>query len=97
MLKSYKCFLRNKNAQAIAKIIDDLGYAISGPLLPSKEETDDFKEGMPMPPLPDLETEEDAGKRQKGQGLKIMSPNQLITRLTILLAQLQTGNNSQEL
>ena len=33
----------------------------------------------------------------KGTGLKIMTPNQLLTRLPILLAQKQTGNNSQKL
>ena len=35
----------------------------------------------------DLEPEEDAEKRQKGHGLKRMTPNQLITILPILLAQ----------
>ena len=39
--------------------------------------------------MPDLETEEsDAQKRtQKGQGLKILTPQQMLTRLTISLAQ----------
>ena len=50
-----------------------------------------------MRDMPDLESEEDAAKRQKGHGLKIMTPNQLITRLPILLAQKQAGNNSQKL
>ena len=31
------------------------------------------------------------------KGLKIMTPSQLITRLPILLAQKQAGNNSQKL
>ena len=44
--------------------------------------------------MPDLESEEDAEKRQKGHGLKIMTLNQLIARLPILLAQKQVGNNS---
>ena len=47
--------------------------------------------------MPDLETEEDAEKRQRGQGLKIMTPKEMITRLLILLAQLKAGNNSQKL
>ena len=97
MLKSYRGFLRNKNAHTIVKIIDDLGYAIFGPLLPSKEETDDSKEGIPILPLPELETEQQAEKRQKRQGLKIMTPKQMITRIPILLAQKQAGNNSQKL
>ena len=32
-----------------------------------------------------------------GKGLKIMRPKQMITRLPILLAQKQAGNNSQKL
>ena len=32
-----------------------------------------------------------------GEGLKIMTPSELITRLPILLAQKQAGNNSQKL
>ena len=34
---------------------------------------------------------------KKGEGLKIMTPNQLLTRLPILLAQKQAGNNRQKL
>ena len=42
-----------------------------------------------------LESEGEAA--QKGQGLKILTPKQMITRLPILLARLKAGNNSQEL
>ena len=34
---------------------------------------------------------------KKGEGLKIMIPSQLLTKLPILLAQKQAGNNSQKL
>ena len=44
-----------------------------------------------------LESEEEAEKRQQGQGLKILTPQQMITRLPSLLAQLKAGNNSQKL
>ena len=44
-----------------------------------------------------LETEEEAEKRQHGQGLKTLTPQQMITRLPILLAQLKAGNNSEKL
>ena len=47
--------------------------------------------------MPGLEPEEDAAKRQKGYGLKIMTSSQLITTLPILLAQKEAGNNSQKL
>ena len=46
--------------------------------------------------MPELETDEDAAQRQQGQGLKILTPQQMITRLPILLAQLKAGNNSQK-
>ena len=36
-------------------------------------------------------------KNQEGQGLKILTPNQLLSRLPISLAQLKAGNNSEKL
>ena len=35
--------------------------------------------------------------KQKGQGLKILTPNQMLSRLPISLAQLKAGNNSKKL
>ena len=96
LLRKCKKFSSNKNAQTIAKIINNLGYAVFGPLLPSKYNADDI-ENVDIRDMPDLESEEDAAKRQKGHGLKIMSPNELITRLPILSTQKQGGNNSQKL
>ena len=34
---------------------------------------------------------------KKGKGLKTLTPNQLLTRLPILLTQIKAGNNSQAL
>ena len=34
---------------------------------------------------------------QKGQGLKLLTPNQMLSRLPISLAQLKAGNNSEKL
>ena len=41
--------------------------------------------------MPDLESEESAvqGKEQKAKGLRILTPNQILNRLTISLAQLK--------
>ena len=39
----------------------------------------------------------DKEEQEIGKGLKIMTPRQIITRLPILLAQKQVGNNSQKL
>ena len=41
--------------------------------------------------------EEPPKDAKTGQGLKIMTPSQLITRLPTLLAQKQAGNNSNKL
>ena len=86
LLRKCKKFSSNKNAQAIATIINNLEYAVFGPLLPSKYNADDV-ENVDIRDMPDLESEEDAAKRQKGHGLKKMTPNELITRLPILLTQ----------
>ena len=36
-------------------------------------------------------------RQQQGQGLKILTRNQMLSRLPILLAQLKAGNNSKKL
>ena len=36
-------------------------------------------------------------KEQEGTGLKILTPNQMLKRLPIALAQIQAGNNSESL
>ena len=36
-------------------------------------------------------------KNQIGEGLKILTPNQILSRLPITLAQLKVGNNSENL
>ena len=49
--------------------------------------------------MSDLEREESTAERrnQQGQGLKILTPNQMLSRLPISLAQLKAGNNSEKL
>ena len=49
--------------------------------------------------MPDLKTEESAAQRRKkeAKGLKILTPNQMLNRLPISLAQLEAGNNSENL
>ena len=36
-------------------------------------------------------------QNQAGKGLKILTPNQMLSRLPITLAQLKAGNNSEKL
>ena len=49
--------------------------------------------------MPELESKESAAKirNQPGKGLKILTPDQMLSRLPISLAQLKAGNNSQKL
>ena len=49
--------------------------------------------------MPELESKESAAERrnQPGKGLKILTPDQMLSRLPITLAQLKAGNNSQKL
>ena len=36
-------------------------------------------------------------RQQQGQGLKILTPNQMLSRLPISVAKLKAGNNSEKL
>ena len=36
-------------------------------------------------------------QNQRGKGLKILTPNQMLSRLPISLAELKAGNNSEKL
>ena len=44
--------------------------------------------------MPQLDGDEEV---KEGIGLKILTPNKLLTRLPILLAQIKAGNNSYKL
>ena len=49
--------------------------------------------------MSELESEESAAQRrnQSAKGLKILTPDQMLSRLPISLTQLKAGNNSQRL
>ena len=36
-------------------------------------------------------------RKRQGLGLKVLTPNQMLSRLSITLAQLKAGNNSEKL
>ena len=48
--------------------------------------------------MPDLESKESAAQRrnQQGQGLKILTPDQMLSRLPVSLAHLKLENNSEK-
>ena len=97
LLRSCKNFSKNENAETIATIINNLGYAVFGPLLPSRHNADGI-ENIDIKDMPDLKADEVAEKEPTiGHGLKTMTSSQLMTRLSILLARKQAGNNSQKL
>ena len=47
--------------------------------------------------MPDLESEESAAQGQSVKRLKVLTPNQMLNRLPISLAQLKVGNDSENL
>ena len=59
----------------------------------NKESTDE-EESVYLSDMPSLEGDEEV---KEGKGLKILTPNKLLTRLPILLAQIKAGNNSYKL
>ena len=62
---------------------------------PSNKKSD---EQLDTTDMSELESEESAAERrnQQGQGLKILTPDQMLSRLPITLAQLKAGNNSEK-
>ena len=65
-----------------------------------KKETDeDTDEEIDTTIMAELESEESAAERrnQQGKGIKILTPNQMLSRLPISLVQLEVGNNSNKL
>ena len=64
-----------------------------------KETDEDTDEEMDTTIMPELESEESAAEKrnQQGEGVKILTLNQMLSRLPISLAQLKGGNNSGKL
>ena len=74
------------------KIIESLSLVrviVEGPLYKQLDTTD----------MLELESQEFAAQRrnQQGRGLKILTPNQMLSRLPMSLAQLKAGNDSEKL
>ena len=98
---------KGSNRDKLKKYIETAKYVIFGSDFPLKSDTTDSEsekldiaqgETEDIGDPPPLESEEEAAKRkQKGQGLKVMTPKQMTVRLPILLAQLKAGNNSRKL
>ena len=52
------------------------------------------EESIDLPAMPALESDE---KVKVGKTLKFLTPNKLLSRLLVLLAQIKAGNNSDKL
>ena len=77
--------------QKMIEIYNYLGGIFNEP------KTDD--EQLDTTDMPELESEESAAQKrnQQGKGLKVLTPNQMLSRLPNFLAQLKAGNNSEKL
>ena len=81
-----------KNQEKMAKILPLLKEILD----PSNKKSD---EQLDTTDMSELESEESASERrnQQGQGLKILTADQMLSRLPITLVQLKAGNDSQNL
>ena len=59
------------------------------------EESTDKEKSVDLSDMPPLEGDEEEVK--EGKGLRILTPNKLLTQLPILLAQIKAGNSSYKL
>ena len=93
MLRSKK-YREGGKTWKLLDITDDLKYIVFGPIFPSEKKPSEI-----IIDMPDLESEKSAEQRRKqeGQGSKILTPQQMLNELPILLTQLQAGNSSQKL
>ena len=87
--KSSKNKIESKTPDAIVDFVEKI--------LDFNEQSDIFytPEESPRNIMHNLESEESAA--QRGQGLKILFPEQMLSRLPISLAQLKVGNDSEKL
>ena len=63
----------------------------------SKEEIENEKPDKILKIVKEILNFNNKIQKQQGSGLKILSPNQMLSRLSITLAQLKAGNNSGKL
>ena len=78
-----------RSQNKMVKILSQLTELVERPPYRQPDTTD----------IPELESEESAEKRrnQQGKGLKILTANQMLSRIPISLAQLKARNNSEKL
>ena len=95
---------RQTNKESIKKI-DDTIEAIemiveyTEQQKPDDDKTNEVDKQPDTTDMPDLEREKDAAERREksGKRLKILAPQEMLSRPPITLAQLKAGNNSEKL
>ena len=63
----------------------------------SKDEKEAEKPDKPLEIVEEILIFNRENRKQQGSGLNILTPNQMLSRLPITLAQLKAGNNSEKL
>ena len=92
--KLYETKNKNKNNELVEEIRNRWSNLKDG----IKKMSEDEKEiEQPDKILKIVENILEFNRQQQGQGLKILTPNQMLSRLPISLAQLKAGNNSEKL
>ena len=98
MLKTlYNLNDKNKNNQLVYKIKDELTDFKEENENISKEEKEIENIDRIIDIVEKILEFNEQKQKQVGKGLKILTPNQMLSRLPIFLAQLKAGNNSEKL
>ena len=84
----------NKLVNVINSVLKDLKEEIKNM---SKEEKEIEEPDVKVEIVEDILKFNKQKQKQEGQGIKILTPNQMLSRLPISLAQLEAGNNSEKL
>ena len=93
----YETKNKNKNNELVKVIksgLTDLNDEIE---TMSKEEIENEKPDKILKIVKEILNFNNKIKKQQGSGLKILTPNEMLSRLRITLAQLKAGNNSEKL
>ena len=82
-----------------SKADEEVDDEVDGEIDDEDNEDDETDEQPDTTDMPELESKESAAQKREdeGKGLKILTPQQMLSRLPISLAQLKAGNNSEKL
>ena len=93
----YETKNKNKNNELVNVIKSGLIYLKDETEKMSKEEIENEKPDKILKVVEEILDFNNKFQKQQGSGLNILTPNQMLSRLPIVLAQLKAGNNSEEL